>query len=399
MLGSPTQGATARPEFRHDDASDPELFAPRGLQIPGESLECGAAECWRGPEPCRAPVLLTALHTARMLPPMDPVTQGALGAAAAQLLLQKQLGGRAWLYGALGGMAADLDIFIRSGDDPLLAWTYHRHFTHSLAFVPIGGVLCGLPFIVRKPKAKRVLILAATTAGYATHALLDAFTSYGTQLWLPFSSARVAWNWIGIVDPFFTLPLCFGVAIAAWKDRLRPLWIAAAWCALYMAWGGLQHGRAVAHAEELAAQRSHTIARIEAFPGVVTNVVWRTLYLADGRIHVDAVHVPWWGETTSRKGGSTRAFQAQDHAALAAGDARVAEGLATFDWFADSWVAELPGETGVLGDLRYGRDLAAPNAMWGVRVQANAEHPFEGFNTPPDRDGLSELVDIWFDGF
>ena len=80
-------------------------------------------------------------------------------------------------------MAADLDILIRSGDDPLVAWTYHRHFTHSLAFVPVGGVLSGLPFVWRKPKAKRALIVAATTVGYATHALLDAFTSYGTQLW------------------------------------------------------------------------------------------------------------------------------------------------------------------------------------------------------------------------
>lgn len=334
-----------------------------------------------------------------MLSPMDPVTQGALGAAAAQLLLQKQLGRRAWLYGALGGMAADLDIFIRSGDDPLVAWTYHRHFTHSLAFVPVGGLLSGLPFIFRKPKAKQRLILAATTAGYATHALLDAFTSYGTQLWLPFSNARVAWNWIGIIDPLFTLPLCLGVAIAAWKDRLRPLWIAAIWCAMYMGWGGLQHGRAVAHAERLAEQRGQTVERVEAFPGVVTNVLWRTLVLADGRIHVDAVHVPWWGETTSREGGSTPAFQVQDHAAFAAGDGRVKDGLGTFHWFADGWVAELPGEAGVLGDLRYGRGLAAPDAMWGLRVRPNTDRPFEGFNTPPDQAGLSERIDVWFEGF
>ncbi len=330
---------------------------------------------------------------------MDPITQGALGAAAAQLLLHKRLGRRAWLYGALGGMAADLDIFIRSDDDPLVAWTYHRHFTHSLAFVPVGGVLSGLPFIIRKPKAKRALIVAATTVGYATHALLDAFTSYGTQLWLPLSNARVAWNWIGIVDPAFTLPLCVAVAVAAWKDRLRPLWIVAAWCSLYMGWGGLQHARARDHAQQLALERGHVVERIEAFPGIATNVLWRTLYRADGRIHVDAVHVPWWGETTSREGGSIEAFDEADHADLASGDARVEEGLATFDWFADGWVAELPGEDGVLGDLRYGRALAAPDAMWGVRVRPNAEHPFSGFNAPPDPSGLGERVDAWFQGF
>lgn len=334
-----------------------------------------------------------------MLRPMDPVTQGALGAAAAQLLLQKQLGRRAWLYGALGGMAADLDIFIRSGDDPLVAWTYHRHFTHSLAFVPIGGVLSGLPFAIRKPKAKRALILAATTAGYATHALLDAFTSYGTQLWLPFSTARVAWNWIGIIDPFFTLPLCLSVAVAAWKDRLRPLWICVVWCALYMGWGGLQHGRAVAQARRLAAQRGHTVERVEAFPGVVTNVLWRTLYLSDGRIHVDAVHVPWWGETTFRAGGSTARTGPDNHAELAGGDERILAGLSTFEWFADGWVAVQPEEGRVLGDLRYGRELGAPDAMWGLRLEAGTESPFSSWRSPPDGDALRERAAVWLSGF
>src|SRR5690606_3510751 len=126
---------------------------------------------------------------------MDPVTQGLLGAAAAQVLLGRRLGRRAWLYGAVGGMAADLDVLIRSSDDPLVALRYHRHFTHSLAFVPVGGVLSALPWVLRTRFAEhRRSIVLGTTAGYATHALLDAFTSYGTMLWWPLSQARVAWN-------------------------------------------------------------------------------------------------------------------------------------------------------------------------------------------------------------
>lgn len=296
-------------------------------------------------------------------------------------------------------MAADLDIFIRSADDPLVAWTYHRHFTHSLAFVPVGGLLSGLPFIWGKMRSKRNLVLAATTVGYATHALLDAFTSYGTQLLWPFASTRVAWNWIGIVDPFFTLPLCFAVAFAAWKDRLRPLWITAAWCALYMGWGGLQHGRAKAHVRALAAERGHTVERVEVFPGVITNVVWRSLYLAEGRIHVDAVHVPWWGTPTSRAGGSLPRLGSAQQEALANGDARVTAGLATFEWFADGWVAAMPDEAGVVGDLRYGRSLAGTDAMWGLRVQPDTERPLHGWRSTPDRAALGERVDVWFDGF
>ena len=111
------------------------------------------------------------------------------------------------------------------------------------------------------------------------------------------------------------------------------------------------------------------------------------------------MHVPWWGETTSRAGGSIPAFEEKDHAAFASGDVAVVAGLATFRWFADGWVAKLPGDARVLGDLRYGRSLAAPDAMWGIRVAPNTDRPFEGFNTPPDRSGLAERVAIWVDGF
>jgi len=42
--------------------------------------------------------------------------------------------------------------------------------------------------------------------GFLTHTLLDCFTTYGTQLYLPFSDARVAWNSIAVVDPLYTIP-------------------------------------------------------------------------------------------------------------------------------------------------------------------------------------------------
>ncbi|WP_019218286.1 metal-dependent hydrolase [Legionella tunisiensis] len=72
---------------------------------------------------------------------MDPITQGALGASCAQLLLHKCDKRNAWLVGALAGMAADLDILIYSPQDPMLSALYHRHFTHSLSFIPLGGLL------------------------------------------------------------------------------------------------------------------------------------------------------------------------------------------------------------------------------------------------------------------
>ena len=55
--------------------------------------------------------------------------------------------------------------------------------------------------------------------GYATHALLDSCTTYGTMLFWPFSDVRIAWNTVSIIDPLFTGPILALVVLAAKKKR------------------------------------------------------------------------------------------------------------------------------------------------------------------------------------
>ncbi|KAB2837983.1 metal-dependent hydrolase, partial [bacterium] len=136
---------------------------------------------------------------------MDPLTQGLLGGVAAQAVLRKRVTPAVTVAGILGGMAPDLDVFIRSQANPLLMYEYHRHFTHSLAFIPVGGALVGfLLWLLLRRKPPLATMLIAAIAGFATHGLLDACTSYGTMLYWPFSRERVAWDNIFIIDPFYT---------------------------------------------------------------------------------------------------------------------------------------------------------------------------------------------------
>ena len=54
---------------------------------------------------------------------MDPVSQGVVGAAFAQAAAKRTtLATVAW-YGALGGMAPDLDVLFQSPTDPILFWS------------------------------------------------------------------------------------------------------------------------------------------------------------------------------------------------------------------------------------------------------------------------------------
>ena len=153
---------------------------------------------------------------------MDPVSQAVLGASVPQAVSNKTRIAAATLFGALSGMAPDLDALIRSDTDPMVYLEYHRQFTHSLVFIPIGGLLCALVMhwlFARRWKLNFGFTYICCTLGYATHGFLDACTSYGTQLLWPFSDERFAWNTISIIDPMFTWPLVGLVVLGVIKRK------------------------------------------------------------------------------------------------------------------------------------------------------------------------------------
>ena len=146
---------------------------------------------------------------------MDPISQGTVGAAFAQSTASKNNIIRIGFIGFLAALTPDLDVLIRSSDDPILFLEYHRQFSHSLFFIPFGSLIVALllfPFFKGSMCLKTVYV--ASFLGYATHGLLDACTSYGTQLFWPFSDERVTWNNISIVDPLFTLPIVILLILA-----------------------------------------------------------------------------------------------------------------------------------------------------------------------------------------
>jgi inner membrane protein len=52
-----------------------------------------------------------------------------------------------------------------------------------------------------------------------THPLLDACTTYGTQLFEPFSSLRIAWNVVSVADPLYTFPFLACLILASRRQR------------------------------------------------------------------------------------------------------------------------------------------------------------------------------------
>lgn len=304
---------------------------------------------------------------------MDPLTQGLLGAALPVATANTRQTRMAAAVGFLAGMAADLDVLIRSRTDSLLFLEYHRQFTHSLVFVPIGGIVVAALFFLC---FRRWLSIGFTrlwlfsSLGYATHGLLDAATSYGTQLFWPFSDRRISFSIVSVVDPLFTLPLLVLVFLAILrKNRSWARW-AMVWAACYLAVGAYQHHAATGLAEDLARQRGHTAVRLEVKPSFANLIVWRSIYEADGRFFVDGVRpglaVPIVEGTSIAKLDVARSLPWLDPGSQQARD------IDRFRRFSDGFVAVAGGGDERIIDVRY---AFLPNEiapLWWIRLDRAA---------------------------
>ncbi|MFT5543890.1 MAG: inner membrane protein [Glaciecola sp.] len=147
---------------------------------------------------------------------MDSLTQVALGGAVGYAVLGSKVGRKAIIWGAILGTLPDLDVLLPYAGE-VESFTYHRGFSHSLLVHLLAS-----PVIVWL-----ILKLHTTTQQYkkhwfwlvflclSTHAALDSFTVYGTQLMWPFTEHPFGVSNLFIIDPFYTFPLLFCLAIAA----------------------------------------------------------------------------------------------------------------------------------------------------------------------------------------
>lgn len=198
---------------------------------------------------------------------MDSLTQIVLGAAVGEVVLGRKVGNRAILWGAVAGTIPDLDVYCGYIFDDIRKNELHRAFSHSLLF----SLVCAPIFawlVVHKPRLFFLAFMAAvlgvfgfgiaTTSTWAvlggmfllfiglsrfirptdsvattkdwtrlmfwslfTHPLLDAHTSWGTQLLWPLPW-KYAWNNIFVADPLYTIPMLLALMVILFLGRKSP---------------------------------------------------------------------------------------------------------------------------------------------------------------------------------
>jgi len=302
---------------------------------------------------------------------MDIVTQALLGSAVAQVGAKKHEIKIATFIGCIAGILADADIFIQSISDPLLFLDYHRHFTHAIAFIPIGSLIAALlcwPFVRKNIKFRRLYFFALL--GYLFSGILDAFTGYGTHLFLPFSDIRVAGNLISVLDPIFTLSLLIGV-IGNIKYKSKRIVITSLFfCAAYLATAYVQQGRATDIQSGLANKRDHVIEKSIIKPTLGNIVLWRSIYLYEGRYYIDAIRV---GLSNDRiyQGEIVKSVIPKNNFSTIDGASQLYQDIIRFQTFSNNYIILDPRDQTILGDIRYSILPNSAKPLWGIKINPN----------------------------
>ncbi len=208
-------------------------------------------------------------------------------------MLGRRAAHRAALWGAAAGLTPDLDVLLGAFTSETVQLGIHRGLSHSLLFAAVGGLLGGKLTAALHAQLNVHWRNWATLWfwGLLTHALLDAFTMYGTQLFNPFSSYPVAFSTIFIIDPLYTLPLLFFLMAALRhppdarrRRQLNGLGLALSSCYLLLTAANSLHVRAT-FADALDDQ-GITYQRLFATPTPLNNVLWMGLAESDDALYV-----------------------------------------------------------------------------------------------------------------
>lgn len=303
---------------------------------------------------------------------MDPCTQGLLGASLASSFSKKENVKYACFCGSVGGLVPDLDVLIRSSYDSLLSVEFHRHFTHSLIFVPFLSLVVTFLlhfFIEKKVPLKQIYLFS--TLGVFTHGLLDACTSYGTSILWPFYNDRVSLNIISIVDPIYTVILLVFLISSLIKKSPYLSRIAIVVTSSYLLFGFFQYKKLESFIINTAMNRGHNIERILLNPTIGNNILWRTIYQSKGFYYIGAAHLPVFSRITYKDGAKIKVINENQVFPEIEKNSVQRDDIKRFSHFSQGFIYIHPDYENVIADLRYGTLPYDYKSMWGIEVDKN----------------------------
>ena len=269
--------------------------------------------------------------------------------------------------------------------------TERFNFTLLLWTVLIGT---GLYLLLNKFYIQRESSLVTTTTkdwywlffwGILTHPILDCFTVYGTQLFLPFSDYRVAFNVISVVDPLYTIPFLICVLVAASlsrSHRRRPIinWVGIGISSAYLLFCYYHKTQVNRIFEKSLAENNIRYDRYMTAPLILNNVLWM------GLAETDSTFVHGYYSFMDEKSEVTRFREFPKQYDLVE-KYRDDPTLKTLEWFSDGYYTILrrsKDDQLQLNDVRYG--------IFGMELESESDYIFKFLLL--EKDGAIEMREV-----
>lgn len=309
---------------------------------------------------------------------MDSVTQAVLGGVIGELVLGRKLGLRGMAWGVAFGTIPDLDVFL-PGVEGVEGLRVHRGLTHSILVTILVPLLLARP-MARFYGGRGLLVREAgwfLFLVWGTHVLVDVFTGYGTQIFEPFSDARVSLNNMSIIDLVFTLPML--ICVVWWgvevvkrllgrgdhPGRRRFTRVMFLLSCLYAVFSFVMKGWATHRVKGYVAEDIPGGRVVAVAPTFNNTILWRAMVETEG-----GFFVTYWSPFDEEQAP----YQFYARNAELAEDFRGKEDFETLVWFSrGDWVMREFGEDLVMIDLRFdnlrdpSKEEVAPMFQWSLR--------------------------------
>ena len=187
-----------------------------------------------------------------------------------------------------------------------------------------------------------------------THPLLDCCTTYGTQLFQPFSDYRVAFNNVAVADLFYTLPFLLALVFARlflkntfWRKLF--LWVGIGWSCLYLMF--TLYNKYTVHQVFANSLKKQNIEykRLMTSPSLFTNFLWSGTAEADS-VYYQAIYSKFDKVPAIKR---FKIFPKNHHLISKYNDDK---SIKTLKWFSNHYYSILVRKDGKLqfNDLRFG---------------------------------------------
>ncbi|MFT5166457.1 MAG: inner membrane protein, partial [Saprospiraceae bacterium] len=187
-----------------------------------------------------------------------------------------------------------------------------------------------------------------------THPLLDCCTTYGTQLFQPFSAFRVGFNNIAVVDPIYTVPFALCIILSAFiltklpiRRYLNVAGIVISSC--YMIWTVSNKYGVDTVIENSLAEKNITYTRYMSSPTILNNFLWNCVVESDS-VYYQSLYSIF---DKAPKIENWNIYPKNRH--LINGHEKD-KSIETLEWFTSGYynIIALPGDTLQISDLRFG---------------------------------------------